>query len=150
MDEEADLVEIHRGTGSPAMAKLIEDALEAEDVRCLIKTDSGISAAPLGMVPPTFTVLVRRKDAHRAARILEHAEHLSDSNEEVRKSEYANLRRAIRPQSRPSPAPLPVIGSIAVLILGAGLFDLFQGGGLWVLLLPLSAFAFIVALRSHR
>jgi hypothetical protein len=143
-------VEIHCGTGSTALAKVIEHVLEAEDIPCVIKTDSGIASAPLAIVPPKFSILVHREDAHRASQLLQDAGHVSDAKHDERtRSEYHSLRRAIRPRSRPPPAPLPVIGGTAVLLLGAGLFDISQGGGLWLLLLPLAAFAFFVALRSR-
>jgi hypothetical protein len=143
-------VEIHHGTGNTALAKVIEHVLEAEDIPCVIKTDSGIASAPLAIVPPKFSIWVHREDAHRASQIIQDAGHVSDANHDERMgSEYQNLRWAIRPRSRPTRAPLPIIGGTAILLLGAGLFDISQGGGLWLLLLPLAALAFFVALRSR-
>ncbi|MGH2757505.1 MAG: DUF2007 domain-containing protein [Actinomycetota bacterium] len=143
---------IERGSGGPAVAQSIKDFLEGNGIPCLLKTDSGIAAAPLGMPTPAWTVLVGEDDADRARELLK-----SDAQEAFDPSEYDSLRYGVRQQTErlrretgSEPPPSLVIGVVAGILFLAGLVVLTQSApGLGMLLFALGAFAGIVALKSR-
>lgn len=153
MDNPHELVEVHRRIGSSSGADLLRSVLDSEGIHCIINSDIGAATASLGLSVGTFRVFVQREDAERALEVLRSVDELpseEDPDEEEDPGRMSLRQRAHYNRThRPAPAPGPVIGVLAVALLLLGLVDLWQGWGAPWLLLGLSAFAFLVALRSR-
>lgn len=153
MQDPHELVEIHRGIGSSAIADTLRSVLESEGITCIINSDLGAATASLGLSVGTFRVFVQREDAPRALEVLRSVDGLPDDEEPDEEEDPGPMslrqRAHYNRTRRNAPAPGPVIGGLALVLLLLGLADLWQGWGATWLLLGLSAFAFLVALRSR-
>lgn len=146
MSDSDDLVKVHEGSGGAGLPETIQTLLANDGIEAMIKTDSQIAAAPLGLPNPSFSIWVSPRDAHKAVEILREVE----PHDPGTSDEYRGMNRGLAGRESSPTAPVLVIGGVAVLLLIGAVIDLSRGGVLWWMLLGLALLAAIAAVASRE